>query len=47
MTIEEILAEMERKPDLQVLVEWLDERHDLPAYVHYVIARYFAAIEES
>jgi len=45
MTLSEIVAEMARKPDPQVLLEWIDGWSDSSA-IHEAIYAYFASLED-
>lgn len=52
MDLNEIVAEMQRKPDAQILIEWIDQRVQDPAgelrsEIGSAIDAYFDAIEEA
>jgi hypothetical protein len=46
MDLNEISAEMRRKPDAQLLVEWIETQVDLPDPIQQAINAYFDALED-
>lgn len=54
MTVDQMLEEMHRKPDAQLLVEWIDDHLDRPddaeqqrEDIRAVIAAYYEGVEGS
>lgn len=45
MTLDEIVREMQRKPDAQILLEWLAERAEAGDEVDVATDAYFRALE--
>lgn len=46
MTPGEMVAEMFRKPDAQLLLEWIERQPSIPDGVRAVVSGYFQSIEE-
>lgn len=45
MTTAEMIAEMFRKPDAQLLLEWIERQDDIRA-IAAAVAGYFSALED-